>query len=1117
MRHWHAKAAAGLTVAIGIGLLAALAQAPNVLFEVTFDEGLDATVAAGDAKAAAEDVELRAVSTRVADERAALFADGSRLSYSAEGNIDLQRGAIEFGLQPHTRLADNENHDYLVLGELDQANTLRVWKTQMFNDLRFRIVSPDGKLMDAITPEAAQWAPGIWRHIVCTWDLDEGWLRLYVDGSQKGLFRGQPVEMGPLPDNLSIGSSLNGQNSARGVIDDLRITDRPPPPAQIANAWEERFLRSERISSLNEWQGTVDLTSLALVPKPDFTFVVISDPHVSRPDLVARYAHNHRVAKLVEQINALKPAFVIDSGDIVTTFPGREDFDDCAKRSLELFGALQVPVYHAPGNHDIGNKLQITYSGDPGPDEVYKKGWYVNRQNLEQYRRYFGPDYFSFEHEGCHFIVMNNALLNSGMPEEAEQEKWLREDLEAAKTSRLIVVAMHNPLFWVGTDDVGTENYELVNEPMRGELIDLFERYKVHAVFTGHTHHRISNYLGGTKYLTLPSTTFARNFGGAYGLNPVHVVWDPERVGYYVVRVYGRETRINLVRTYAPLPPMLPLQQGNDAPRMRAIGLKSAEIGDSDFGVKAAPFPGVDRSNWNIASIIDGVKSGQCEPKDVPRYCWTSNVHPFDDQHEWLQVELPEAKAIRRVVLYPRPGNFGFPLDFTLQVSADGAMWETVAKREAFQPEPDAPEKGITLDLAAPKQLLAAKMDMTKLSATDHSNIRAAMMEVELLDEEGTNHALESLGAVATSGTQAGGNRKTVDDHFWSEPTQVGAKWVFVPPDELGWEHIERAKGQPAIPARVQRAFELGRPPGLNLVLPITDDNPLYGDATEEERVEAFRAYVSFMVRQFRGKAAGWDLTPGPEAIARRELLRRLVTIVSEEVRRDAPQARLFLTSDWEITGAREVATRVDGFTKPAILGPGLERGMAAVADAIRKADLKREMWVKVAPGLPEAGGPAGLTLAKALARAMVLAKAEGIRLVHWAAPGEPGGILNAVATPEPPLYAYRSVATLLSGATPIDADEVAAVSGVTDRIMVRAFRAADGSKLVALWQPAELGVAVEPVVCRLRPVGAARNPLAIDCLTCTVQELVVEQQGGQSTIDGLLVRDYPLVVRFAE
>ena len=94
--------------------------------------------------------------------------------------------------------------------------------------------------------------------------------------------------------------------------------------------------------------------------------------------------------------------------------------------------------------------------------------------------------------------------------------------------------------------------------------------------------------------------------------------------------------------------------------------------------------------------------------------------------------------------------------------------------------------------------------------------------------------------------------------------------------------------------------------------------------------------------------------------------------------------------------------------------------------------------------------------------------------------------------------------------------DEIAAVSGETDKVEVRVFRAADGAMLVVLWQPVEPGAQVQPARLRVRPNGAVSEAQLVDCLTCTMQEAVVEQQDGRATVDGLQVRDYPLVVRFS-
>ncbi|HJN18968.1 MAG TPA: discoidin domain-containing protein, partial [Armatimonadota bacterium] len=653
--------------------------------------------------------------------------------------------------------------------------------------------------------------------------------------------------------------------------------------------------------------------------------------------------------------------------------------------------------------------------------------------------------------------------------------------------------------------------------PMRGELIDLFDEYDVAAVFTGHTHHRISNYLRGTKYLTLPSTTFARNFGGSYGLPGLKVVWDPERVGYYVVRVYGKESRINLVRTYAPLPPLETLQEGNESPRMRAIGLKSAEIEADDFGVLSAPPPKVDRSIWNTMGAVDGVKPSDCKPELVPAHCWTSNVHAFDDQHDWLTVTLPAAKQIDRVIYYPRPGNFGWPLDFTISISADGETWETVVKRENFKAPVDATETGIEFSLEGTRSVMAVKMDMLRISATDHTNIRTAMMEVVLPDGQGGDCALEALGAVAASGTKVGGDRKTVDDHFFAEPTQAGAKWAVLPGDTLSRETVELAKGKLVLPAHVRRAFTLGRPPGLRFVIPITRAGPLHATSSADEAMEAFRDYVAFMGRECP-KGSAWrfvipeghvPVPPVDDAIAAALIdLRRAdsaASIVLELA--DASMAQ-----DWA-TGrfGKAWAKACDGLMVPVTAGGRPETELAEVLNGLGD-EPALPVWLTL-DGWKSAEFD-DITRAKLLARSMVWARAEGIGLIWWAAPGEPGGLLNSVATPEATMYAYRSVATLLSGAEPLDLKEIGTIAGETDKVEARAFRAVDGSRLVALWQPAEPGATAEPATIRIRPTGQAGTPVAVDCLTCTLQELNVEGQGGQSTIEGLQIRDWPIIVR---
>ena len=106
--------------------------------------------------------------------------------------------------------------------------------------------------------------------------------------------------------------------------------------------------------------------------------------------------------------------------------------------------------------------------------------------------------------------------------------------------------------------------------------------------------------------------------------------------------------------------------------------------------------------NWDTSKLTDGTRINT----RVGHRGWTSALH--DTGHtEWVQVDLGEAVSVRRVDLWPLDHGDawqhthcsepfvrsdevdqsydGFPLDFRILVSADGAKWDEVAKCEAFR------------------------------------------------------------------------------------------------------------------------------------------------------------------------------------------------------------------------------------------------------------------------------------------------------------------------------------------------------------------------------------------------------------------------------------------------
>jgi hypothetical protein len=81
---------------------------------------------------------------------------------------------------------------------------------------------------------------------------------------------------------------------------------------------------------------------------------------------------------------------------------------------------------------------------------------------------------------------------------------------------------------------------------------------------------------------------------------------------------------------------------------------------------------------------------------------WSSAGSGTPDTTQWARVDLGGPSRISRITLYPRDDapntGLGFPSAFTVQISADGANWTTVASQSSY-PRPGA--GGITFGFAA--------------------------------------------------------------------------------------------------------------------------------------------------------------------------------------------------------------------------------------------------------------------------------------------------------------------------------------------------------------------------------------------------------------------------------
>jgi predicted MPP superfamily phosphohydrolase len=180
----------------------------------------------------------------------------------------------------------------------------------------------------------------------------------------------------------------------------------------------------------------------ATPPAASFRFVHASDTHVSEQSAP-------RMRLLRAKVDSLGPAFVLITGDLVRDALRVGESE--ARGYYDLFAreraAFRTPVYTTPGNHEIfGIETQLSKVAPTHP--LFGKA---------MYRSYFGPEYYSFNVGGVHFISLNTADIHQGWYHghvDSLQLRWLERDLAAIPAGTPVVTFNHIP-FYSSADQVG--------------------------------------------------------------------------------------------------------------------------------------------------------------------------------------------------------------------------------------------------------------------------------------------------------------------------------------------------------------------------------------------------------------------------------------------------------------------------------------------------------------------------------------------------------------------------------------------------------------------------------------------------------------------------------------
>src|SRR5579864_9530069 len=123
----------------------------------------------------------------------------------------------------------------------------------------------------------------------------------------------------------------------------------------------------------------VCMIALGQPAKAQVTIAQISDTHLGESHS-PHAAENLRRA--VDMVNRRHPDAVVLSGDI------GENPEEW-QQARQILKGLKEPLYYAPGNHD------------------------VHSNDVAQYRKFFGPDYYSFKVKDVMFVVIDSQLLGN--------------------------------------------------------------------------------------------------------------------------------------------------------------------------------------------------------------------------------------------------------------------------------------------------------------------------------------------------------------------------------------------------------------------------------------------------------------------------------------------------------------------------------------------------------------------------------------------------------------------------------------------------------------------------------------------------------------------------------
>ncbi len=512
------------------------------------------------------------------------------------------------------------------------------------------------------------------------------------------------------------------------------------------------------------------------------------------------------------------------------------------------------------------------------------------------------------------------------------------------------------------------------------------------------------------------------------------------------------------------------------------------------------------------------------------------------------------------------------PKDLEVLVSRDGHHWDTVFKTD------DLPRAGKREKVEIPFLPRQAKQIMLRgnnFGPLIHPDLGPFMMglffgytwafaELEVLDNHDRNVALASRGAGITqyTGRVSTWDFDVMNDVALAMRYDLGAKWIRANywGGNLMWHYVEQEPGVYVIDPVSDLAVSEAAKNGIDVIMGLEYGNWLYADSPRPnlannydpilfdpppspitpEQIEAYTRWVRFMVENFKDRITWWEIWNEPSTNrarygfgSDREGARHYANLIKATVpviRELAPDSKIMISNaywPWEIFKEEvfaDVAQLIDGFElhvrvyEWSLDGANYQNLPKYIRDNRAEAESmgfngvylsqENQWFAEPNPAQWMQGRikPTYIGQAKNMARLMFQNAALEV-VSFWQ-----GGFQMESGTLAPSYYVFRTLATVTDGAKPAEVEVGFSTKRVIDH---HGMRLPDGNLLLGLWLPGDAvdnhtGQKTEVTLPNLQ----ANRITGIDTLNGTEQAVNFESEAGATVIRGLVVHDYPLVLR---